>query len=158
MWDICGWHSSNWIQCPEIVGYFIGPSRCNRRWSFLPSLNCCKNCRNNSGSRDGTASAGRKRHAVATWTGILVVRICRIFFSVGLQVLMFWFCQGVPRALSLLPRSLLLEFFLLQDFSRQWCAKRQSGQEKQKWMQQKGFSNVRMVYTLTSWNWTEWCE
>lgn len=106
MWDICGWHSSNWIQCPEIVGYFIGPSRCNRRWSFLPSLNCCKNCRNNSGSRDGTASAGRKRHAVATWTGILVVRICRIFFSVGLQVLMFWFCQGVPRALSLLPRSL----------------------------------------------------
>ena len=67
---------------------------------IIPTIpNCCKNCRNNSGSREGTASAGRKRHAVATWTGILVVRICGIFFSVGLQVLMFWFCQGVPRAL-----------------------------------------------------------
>ena len=60
----------------------------------------CKNRRNNSGSRDGTASAGRKRHAVATWTGILVVRTVEglvEFLSLGLQVLMFWFLSGCPK-------------------------------------------------------------
>ena len=122
---------------------------------IIPTIpNCCKNCRNNSGSREGTASAGRKRHAVATWTGILVVRICGIFFSVGLQVLMFWFCQGVPRALCCACKNTLSpcqespfwSFFFLQDFSRQRCAKRQSGQEKQKWMQQKVVGSTSQTF------------